>query len=256
MRIHFVSFFGVDYDMDLMPYWYYWYRDRHFDSYTVFLHRYPDEVGSFDVDTFKLHGFDVKIAPNVPYRDGRLQNTVLTNFVRTLPKEDFVVVADADEFQCQPGTIVPIDYRKALLSVDMLSGYLCDFYGEHLDACTEDPFKQYPYTEPVENNILGNFHPPQVKAGPWPLTRRTKILAARVNQGVDYSGSHAMCEGLSTSRIDSGPYRVVHFPWRASFTKKIIEKSYFKTSLCREMGANEESLKDRDVVMDSIGKGL
>ena len=269
MKIHFVSFYGVDFDMDLLPYWCHWYRDRKFDSYTVFLHRYPDKVLEYDIEAFRLHGFDVRIAPCKPYTDGHIQKTILSPFASSLPQEDFLVVADADEFQCSPESILPINYRKALKEYDMLFGGLCDFYGNSLEECLTDPFLQYPHMEPNEGALQSSFTPPWMpgadaqalpgcltwsmkKDNPWPATRRTKILAARCGAGVDFSGSHGTLEGSTNIKVDFG-YRVAHCPWIASVTKKMLAKSYYDTALCGRVGAgNEETLRERERLLREI----
>jgi len=130
MRIHFVSFFGVDYDMDLLPWWSQWYLDRKLSSYTVFLHRFPKAVASDTKEWFRKLGFDVNIAPCEPFNDANLKRKTIGDFVATLPRDDYVIAPDDDEFQCMPGSNTPIDYSRECSRNDILMGCMIDRYAE------------------------------------------------------------------------------------------------------------------------------
>lgn len=237
MKIHFAVFFGVDYDLDLFPYWQRYYRDMRLDSYTAFLH---SEV-SVPHTTSKLFS-DCGFNP-VPvidaYNNGRLQGLILNEYASKLPEEDVLVVADADEFHCVPDTVSratagnPPDYRELFEKYDIISGFLCDRYTEEgFTECNAYPFNQYPLEEPFNKFVFKNYAPPFIENYSGPSLRRTKILASRCGYKVYRNGSHQMAEVPSEAAIDEN-YKVLHFAWRKGSENKMKIKSYYdKEAIC------------------------
>jgi len=252
MNIHFAAFFGVEFDLDIMPFWIEHYKKASFDSYHIFLHKESGEIGSNIKTEFKHHGFSVSTIDG-PYGHGILQKLVLGQYADTLPPEDFLVIADADEFQSGPGAgpipaggdlfIGPpapelIHYRELLKHVDIVTGFMVDRYTHRLETCFMNPFRQYPYEEPFTKEILKAYTPPQLRKTEWPQTRRTKILAARAGYEVGYEGSHCLLQVLEGVRI-AGDYKVYHFAWRDSTRNKLVKKAYYSQENCREIFNDE-----------------
>lgn len=270
MKIHFLAFIGVEYDMDLMPFWIPFYVDRKFDTYKVFLHREEGQIDPEIINHFRQAGFSVKTC-NGPYGHGLLQKLVFDNYVKTLPPEDFVVVADADEFQSSPNIAaqpsllenvftgphspIPVDYRGLLKFYDIITGFMVDRYSDKLENCCMNPFSQYPYEEPFTREILKAFYPPYLHLSEWPHTRRTKILAARAGSSVAYEGSHCMIEAPEKANIAVN-FRVYHFAWRKASKQKIIKKCYYTQATCKEILGEEatEEVLDKRVVPERVMK--
>jgi hypothetical protein len=239
MKIHFASFYGVDYDMDLLPWWAKWYREHDLDSYTVFLHRWPEKITDETADTFRDLGFEVRFVANAPYRDGLLQRNTMTEFAAKLPGDDFLVIADADEFQCMPACNYPVNYREVLRDNDMLCGFLCDFYGVGMEKCVKDPFSQYVHEQENYKVYLADFAPPEYRYVKWPLIRRTKVCAAKAGSGVSFIGSHAVSCVPMNCRIKND-FKVAHFAWREGARRKMIDKSQYSDDICAKVGGDDD----------------
>jgi len=252
MNIHFAAFFGVEFDLDIMPFWIEHYKKALFDSYHVILHKESGEIGSDIKNQFKHHGFSVDTASG-PYGHGTLQRLHFGLYADTLPPDDFLVIADADEFQSGAGAgqlqagegvflgpPVPdlIPYREMLEHVDIITGFMVDRYTRRLEACYMNPFRQYPYEEPWTGEILKNFTPPNYRETEWLLTRRTKILAARAGFEVAYAGNHCLMQVPQRAQYAEG-YKVYHFAWRESAKRKLVKKAYYTQENCQEIFGDE-----------------
>jgi hypothetical protein len=225
-KIHFAALFGVDYDMDIMPYWSKHYLDMKLDSYHVFLHREHKPVPPDVIREFIDRGFSIETLSG-PHGNGILRRLALGPYATSLPPGDLLVTADADEFQCP-------DYREIEKKFDIVSGYLCDRYSDRLEACYSDPFRQYPGEEPFTKEMTKNFTPPFLKLRDWAYTRRPKILAARAGYDVTYTGSHSMRSVPADARI-SDDHKVPHFAWRESTKAKMAVKTYFSQDNIRDI---------------------
>lgn len=275
MKIHFASLFGVDYEQDFMHYWLRFYLDRSFNSYMIFLHREKGEVDPALVAEFRNHGFKVKTCGG-PQGNGKLRKLLLEDYAKTLPPEDFLVTADADEIQCVPSVCVPdtmmygkdsyvigqdepdpIDYQVALSHYDILSGFMVDRFSFELEESSlhENPFVQYPFEEPYTRDILKSFTPFFLKKTSWPFTRRTKILAARAGSDCGYEGSHCMYSTAQTARVHE-EYRVMHFAWRESARYKAVVKSYFSEANLNEIFGGEAPKECVEYLQQSQGEQI
>jgi hypothetical protein len=220
LKIHFACLFGVDYETDILPYWLKHYAAMKLDSYKVFLHREAGRISDTLIGTFRNAGFDVECITGVPHSNGLLRMTALENYAASLPKDDFLVTADADEFHM-------IDYWEALHKYDIVMGYLVDHYSSlGLEACRMDPFRQYPHEEPFTRELLKNFTPPFLRKTAWLVTHRTKVMAARAGEEVFYSGSHSM-KVTPFDAVVLADQKVHHFAWREASRRKLAVKSYF-----------------------------
>jgi hypothetical protein len=251
-KIHFACVFGVDYETDLMPYWSDYYAAMKFDSCHVFLHREKGNVPESVKKHFEDRGFSYTCIDG-PHGNGMVRRCALERYALSLPRDDFFVVADADEFQSGPhssghptillggfpvivGTTSssPLDYRSLAERYDLVSGLLIDRYTNRLEACHDDPFRQYQFEEPWSGNVENNFTPPFLRHTNWRPTRRTKILMARAGYAVSYVGSHNMYLVPASARIRTD-CKVYHFAWRESAKRKLALKSYFSHDNLREI---------------------
>lgn len=231
LKIHFACLFGVDFETDILPYWLKHYAAMKFDSYKVFLHREKGRIDDSLQETFRNAGFSIECLTGMPHANGLLRMTAMDNYTATLPPEDFLVTADADEFHL-------IDYRDVLREYDIVMGYLHDHYADKLEACRMDPFVQYPHTEEFTGELLKNFSPPYLRNTVWAHTRRTKVLAARAGEEVHFGGSHSMkAVPFDAAILDN--VKVHHFAWRESARRKLAVKSYyFKENLDEMFNGN------------------
>ena len=262
MNIHFTAFFGVEFDLDIMPFWVEHYKKALFDSYHVFLHKESGEIGSNIKNLFRHHGFSFETVDG-PYGHGILQKLIFGQYADRLPRDDFLVIADADEFQSSPGNpplkagddlyIGPpaaeqVPYRELLRHVDIVSGFMVDRFTHRLETCYIDPFRQYPYEEFPANEILNNFTPPGFRRAEWPYTRRTKILAARAGYEVAREGNHCMMQVPKDAQIAEG-YKVYHFAWRESAKRKLVKKAYYSQENCMEIFDGDIAKEELDARM-------
>jgi len=230
LKIHFACLFGVEYEIDLMPFWTKHWLDKKFDSYKVYLHKEDGKIGREIQQEFRDLGFSVECLDG-PHSNGNLRRVALGYYAGTLPPRDFLVLADADEF-CK------IDFRPALQEYDLITGFMVDRYTSRLEGCYCDPFEQYPEEEPFTKEILKNFTPPYLRQSEWPYTRRTKILAARAGDDSTYAGSHCM-KSLDARAKILEDQKVYHFAWRESAKRKLAVKSYYDADNLSEIYGGE-----------------
>lgn len=219
LKIHFACLFGVDFETDILPYWLKHYAAMKFDSYKVFLHREKGRIDNTLQETFRNAGFTVECLTDLPHANGLLRMNAMENLAASLPADDFLVTADADEFTF-------IDYREVLQEYDIVMGFLHDHHSDKLEACRMDPFVQYPDTEEFTGEIFKNFSPPFLRNSKWAHTHRSKVLAARASVEVHFSGSHGLKEVPYDAKI-LNDIKVHHFAWRESARRKLAVKSYY-----------------------------
>lgn len=235
--IHFTCLYGVEYELDLLPWWGPYYANIKFDSYKIFLHKEIGEIDAKIISDFHNLGFSTEIVRE-SHGNGVLRGEVLKHYVKSLPPDDFLVAADADEFQISLDSNTlpygPPDYQELLTRYDVLSGFMIDRYSDALLECCMDPFLQYPFEEPHTGEILKSFSPPFLRKTKWPPTRRTKILAARAGYNVSFDGSHCLLTIPQYARVLDG-FKVLHFAWRESARRKIAIKSYYTEDNLKEV---------------------
>jgi len=244
-KIHFACLFGVDYELDIAPYWIRHWQSHQLDYYRIFLHREKSGIPSSTVKLFQDAGFYVSCVDG-PHSNGILRRETVGRYAMNIDPEDFIVTADADEFH-------DLDYHDALQEYDIISGFLHDHYGASLEVCDRDPFEQYPHEEKFTGEPLKNFTPPFLRTTEWPLTRRGKILACRAGDKLLYMGSHVMGEVSSTAKILDNQ-KVHHFAWRESAARKTAVKSYYKKENLKEIFgvvANNPSIREECFAMHS-----
>lgn len=233
---HFISVIGVDYDLDLAPYWIKHYAPCDFDTRTVFLHRETGGVPQSTVNLYVKNGFTVHCIDG-PYSGGIVGAAYMENFIRNLPGTDFVTVADADEFQTmRDGSLIP--YKVLCRDYDILHGLFEERYADTLSVCEDDPFIQYPHVEPYTGDYLKAFCPPYLDHIEWPWVYRCKIIAARANEQYRFYGMHTIENIKQRTKIMFG-LKVIHFAWREGAKRKLAKKDWYK-KVCRIDPRNDE----------------
>jgi len=217
-KTHFAALFGVDYELDLLPYWLKHWTEKNFDDYMVYLHRETGDTDPEIVKLFEERGWRTCCVGG-NHGDGRLRGEVLSKYALTLPENDFLITADADEFHL-------IDYKTLLPQYDIIRGFMSDYYTYELESCRMDPFEQYLFQEEFTGEYLKNFSPPFLRQSEWKHTKRTKILAARAGYKVAFAGSHVMYEVPFNAKVLDDQL-VHHFAWRKSAAEKLAIKSYY-----------------------------
>lgn len=233
-KIHFACLFGVDYELDLAPWWINHWLSHNLDFYQIYLHREEGTVNPSVVAMFRDAGFHVTCV-NGPHSNGILRRETLGRYALNMNPDSFLVTADADEFhQLADPDGEPLRYRDALQRYDIITGFMFDHYGDRLEACNRQPFAQYPFTEEFTGEHLKNFTPPFLRTTEWPLTRRTKVLACRAGEKLSYMGSHCM-ESVSMNSKILDNQKVHHFAWRESAARKVVVKPYYKSENLKEI---------------------
>jgi len=235
MKIHFAALIGVDYDLDLAPYWTRYYLDRRFDSYTAILHRENGDIPAGIQADYRNAGFRVLCADG-PFSIGCQRSVRLNNLADNLPPDDMLVTADADEFQslkCDS----PLDYRYFCNRYDILHGLHEDRYTLTLENCYSDPFSQYTLVEEYTGEHIKRIVTPFLDVNKSPELIRTKILAAKAGAPVEYKGSHCMKYVASNANIFYD-CKVIHFAWRENVASKNALKPYFSMDNLKQLHGN------------------
>jgi hypothetical protein len=228
-KIHFASLFCVDFDLDLLPYWVEHYLSFRFDDYNVWLNTQRNATGKLAC-AFKYlsdRGFNVTIE-NGQFVNGSLRAKVMEEYVSTLPKNDYLVTADSDEFQNMNG-----DYCDLIREYDVVNGILVDRYDDTLHDAEKksdgsDLFQQFPHEGCVEQEIIFKYL--DGDASKWSVVRRSKIMAARAGIPVSFGGSHFAFTHRENIRYTPEHYSVYHFTWRDSLLGRMAGKHYYKAA--------------------------
>jgi hypothetical protein len=248
---------GVDFELDLLPFWLKHYDRYNFDSYTVWLHSGGNNGEKIREakELFEKYCWTVRYAPrDRPFLNGQLRDTVLKRYAGELPTGDTLVTADSDEFH----KIHYRYYRELLEEYEVLAGSLVDCYGDTLTEASpcEPLYSQYPIrgdlheimAKRAENGIL-----PEKLCYPWPKTRKSKILAARCYIPVSFTGSHHVemfkyGDGVPSNVSSLRGIKVHHYSWRASFFERSRGKSYLDARhlwcIGKYFNMSDETLKE------------
>lgn len=236
MKIHFASLFCPEYDLDIMPEWCGHYLKYRFDTYTIWLHHKNDLSLPFVESAnnfFVKNGMTVKIVRDGEFGNGSLRNTVIRNFLSTLPPDDSIVVADSDEIQA----VHHGQYRTIIEENDIVWGRIVDRYALRggrpalVPAVPAVPLsRQYEGEGAVSdliNRSIAALGGPHIEF----YDQKSHILACRCNVPVDYSGSHFITDdpGAKRRKVSEGN-TVYHYTWRDSKLLRMLGKGYY-TSL-------------------------
>lgn len=225
-KIHFISLFCIDYDMDLFDYWTDHYTQYGFDHYSVWLNSPKNNHdGLLEASKkFEAKGFTVLeiIDSSEQFLDGRMRMKRMDAYHMSCDKNDMIVCADSDEFHNITG-----DYIHILHEYDVVMGKLVDRWGANLvDAVSGVPlYLQYPVKGNFEKVICTGMTPEQKNF--WPFMKKEKILASRGDILPAYGGSHSVYEMPASGKICPNIFDVDHYTWRSTIIGRLAGKSYF-----------------------------
>ena len=241
-KIHFASLFGVDYDSDLILHWADHYLKHNLDSYTVWLHSARNDYTLLEAcaSLFNRKGFRVFVVNqpgnNAPvFKNGGLRTEYLSKFQCSLPYDDYLVVADSDEFQDVS------NYQWLFSDHEIIVGGLIDRYDTSLHDAQSDVSieAQFPFEGSVETALLTAM--PMRERSYFPRTDRRKVLGCRADIPVEFSGSHRVMEVPAGARVagdsispyrdstDDFNYKVRHYCWRRSIFERMYGKTYYNS---------------------------
>jgi len=228
LQIHLVALISPELDYDIIPHWIRYYNEFNIDTRTVFLNTTTNISGKHTPkylevkDLFELNSYIV-LPSFGGFNSGDLKIDIFNAFKFWMHKDDYLLVADSDEFQ-QWGTF---DIKSLTLDgqVDFFHGYLVDCYGGKLtDATPGDLNLQYPMrTRKLEYSIVGcpvdsYFHD-------------TKILMSKVWVPVCFHGSHeVLMNQIPSYRKGNfrgrGEFEVLHFRYRKTLRDRLMTKRW------------------------------
>lgn len=216
-KVHFVSLYGVDLDLDLLPHWAAWYRKYDFDRYFLYLqsNRQLSECERQEYrQLFAGYGFESVWIPDA-FQFGRIRLKYVQSYHDSLPHGDYLVCADSDEIHG-----VPADYKDRIKQHEIITGHTVDRYSETLTPAQPDIsiWEQYPRCGDVKATVYERYP----KAIYQPTKRR--ILAARSNVQLNYAGSHYVTGGPYATH---GDYPVYHFAYRHNCLDRMGRKAYY-----------------------------
>lgn len=231
MKIHFTSLFSIDYDVDLFTPWIEHYLKFRFDTYRIFFHtNHEKEIFEDDIlKVVKERYPEVKcsfVENGEVFECGSLRIKILGGYLKTLPQDDYTVIADSDEFQALPSKW----YRELISKYDCICGKLTDRWGDTLKDYSHNGtsiYDQYPR----EGNFFEYIDHP-MKSHTGHLGGRNKILSHRVGLGVNLLGSHSLKGGklVHESNLNyCDGFRVLHFTFRSTYIKRMMERTYYTT---------------------------
>lgn len=223
-KIHFVSFFGIDLDWDLFDRWREHYDKFGFDDYMVLLHTESD----LDAQKKKFYRDYVQSCAGwsagfcgvgEKYWDADKIGTIMKAgaieaYVNKFPEDDFIVVADSDEFQDMPAQY----YRDVILANHVVQGELVDCYGDALESANNSlPLDElYPHRGQLE---VMNYR----RAIPM---NRTKIMAHSRRVRVLYQGQHAYLPVDFPLKVSAG-HDVLHYTYRENLPWRMASRAYY-----------------------------
>lgn len=230
-KIHFAALVSVALDSEMLPWWIPHYQALLLDSYTVFLHTcgdpWRDKIAAdllrrerFIVQP--LHPDAVKTCGTPGAPDG-LRKSCMEFFSSISDENDFLITADADEFQ---------EWRESpreavARGVSVVLGRLVDCYDENLHA-------------PLVHQTLANSYPYRAEdlASHFNSFRlnQKKICMAPMKYPLEYSGSHEPRPGASLPPgVVTGPIDVLHYRWRANALDRVRGRSYWPDAALEKM---------------------
>lgn len=223
--IVFSSFIRAVYDRDILPAWIAHYRKFLFDRYTVFLHdvegeeQYTEEARSI----FQEEGYEIGILKG-SYDNGALQASALESLRLSLKNDDYMVVADSDEFHDMPQ-----DYCDIIKKYEIVRGSMIDKWTTRgLPSGGTDIHALYP-----ESGYLWDYLVKLEKISRDLVLDlpRNKLMAFRAFWPVNMNGCHIVKGSrVADPNIMLDGQRIDHFTWRKGILKRMAGKSYFHSS--------------------------
>ena len=235
-KIHLLCLFSVRLDSDLIPFFIEHYKKLELDFYTVHLHLSGVEELDFEAhNVFLQHGFTV--VP-VPFADtlerpetayakaipkdapitlstwpGAYKAPMTLAYIKTMPKEDYLLPVDSDEFQMWETS----PHDVAVSGVDFVRGVFVDRFDRRLKfadrALTLE--ENFPYThENLPKHLGVNL-------------ANTKIVLTLPHVPIDYSGAHEE-KKIAGAHYKEWPHiiPVHHVRWRPNIKERIEHRFY------------------------------
>lgn len=242
MSIYFASLFGVDFDLDLLPFWMKHYEKLNLDDYFVCLHSQErNKQKIFEaLNFFKKHEWNFEVMASHRFGNGLLRSKYMQSVCARLDLKDFLITADSDEFQRWDWIEGSSDPRDLSERFDCIYGTLRDCYTVGLpEANPCEPLSlQYPRHGNIDDILAARATSkvwPEASAYPWPRITRNKILGAYVSMNVDFLGSHLIHSKMKSNTplqippeySGYGPMTVDHYSFRASLFDRMRTKTYF-----------------------------
>jgi len=221
MNVHFASLVCVDFDLDLIPHWIKHYNSFGLDSYKVWLHSPSDNKRNLLLacTAFLNAGWAIEeVDSNRTFAVGALRRELLWPYSCSLPKDDFLVIADSDEFQ------VLKDYRERLKEFPTIRGQLIDRWDKslHVANLSSDLHDQYPLVGEVWQEVVNVS--PEGTAKEFHRVEKNKVCAFPAGSPGDYNGSHVLIPELPGNELR---IPVEHFTWRSTIIDRMCGKWYF-----------------------------
>lgn len=213
-KIHFVSLFSPNNDLDMAEEFASHYGGLDFDSRTVFLHELGNiELFQIACDIFTDYNFTIfPVSKSLPFDNGNLRHRVLDKFRKSLPGLDYMWTADADEIQNVINIREVLDLGSQM-PAHVLMGRCIDCFDYTLHDHIGDNELQddFPY---LEDNLYEKIFPGRRQ-------EQEKVVAARAWLPVDLNGSHKIFpfQKPNVYRMRDG-IEIFHYRWRESMLKK------------------------------------
>ena len=222
-RIHLACLFGL-HDKDLLPHWMKHYARYAFDTMTIFFHApgMNEEQREGYAQMARENGFDALFASFGFFASGSGRAYVMEHMKRLLPKDDYLVTADSDEFHVMD----PATYRDIILDHEAVTGNNRDRWDEKLHYAKEDAPLERQF--PSFGDIMAAYQKKQT------VNVTDKVMACRVSVAVDFTGSHRIIEKTAPRNIYGGQ-AVDHYRWRPCVLDSFKDKFYYRLSDMRNI---------------------
>lgn len=219
-KIHFLALVAPDFDYDILLNWMDHYYKLKLDTYTAFIHKdLCNDKYKWLLNALTEHGFRISYVEG-PFGNSTLRLNVMNAFAMNIPDDEYIMVADSDEFQQWPEN----DVRKALLNgeIDVIEGTLIDCFTDKLiEADNSHLHFQYPKRTINLEGFLSPRHHNKIN----------KICVAKNKFPVCFCGSHVFNSSIPGKKLShnmrtrSG-IEVLHYRWRATLKKRLKAKGY------------------------------
>ena len=218
-KIHFVALVSVQNDADLLPYFLEHYDNLGLDNNCIFLHDGNDaEDNELCGKAVTEMGFKLRHIPqSSSFGQGELRRVLMDNFTKVMNPEDYLLTANADEFQ--------IWHEPPQLALeegfDMVVGRLEDRFNDALTPIEEGATLEasFPISHPHLSKVLFPKKP----------RLRDKIVMAKAKIQVDYRKSISLDVKMNGIRV-TGEVPILHYKWRDG----IFDRLRTRTDYTRE----------------------
>lgn len=213
-RLHFVALVSIDFDIDLLPYFIPHYTALGCDNYCLFIHEGKSNDNSLWAEkSAKEFGWKTRFVPReASHQNGELKKALVNKFRQAVKPHDYIITADADEFQKWE-----TDPREAMEAGDhVVVGKRIDRFNEKLLGI--DHAEDLEVTFPLESENLSDFIFPKKKRA------REKIVMARADMPVDYRKCAALRAQSGFTPQVGGTVPILHYKWRNNLLRRLSDR--------------------------------